>query len=203
MEPARRLQLHRTDSTALHERAIDNLRFIRETMERSASFTAVSGKAGIAIGCVAVITAALAHDAGPGRWGALWLVAATLAFGIALTGMVVKARRTEESLFRGAGRKFLLGMLPALVAGAALTLTLHRAGLNDALPGTWLLLYGVGVMASGAFSVKVIPLMGSGFLVTGVLALLVPVGSGDLFLALGFGGLHIIGGWIITRRHGG
>lgn len=203
MDPVRPLQLHRPEPTALHDRAMDNLKFIRETMERSSSFTAVSGKAGVAMGLVALVTAGFAFRAGPGVWGGLWLSAALVAFCIAIVGIALKSRRVNEPLVRGPGRKFLLGMLPALVAGAALTGALYRAGFTDALPGTWLLLYGVGVLASGAFSVRVLPVMGAAFVVIGAVALHVPPGFGDAFLALGFGGLHIVGGWIIIRRHGG
>lgn len=182
---------------------MDNLQFIRRTMERSASFTAVSGKAGMAMGLVAVTAAWFAHDAPPGRWGLIWLGAAALAFVVAVVGMAVKARRRKESLVRGPGRKFVLGMLPALVVGALLTAALYRAGQTEILPGLWLLLYGTGVLAAGAFSVRIVPLMGAAFLTVGAAALFSPAGWGDLYMAVGFGGLHVISGLIITGRHGG
>lgn len=188
---------------ALHDRAMDNLRFIRETMERSAAFTAVSGKAGVVMGLVAIAAAWIAHGAGPGRWGLTWLAAAALAFVIAVTGIVLKARRIHQPLLRGPGRKFVLGMFPSLLAGALITAALHRAGQTEVLPGIWLLLYGIGVLAGGAFSVRVVPLMGAAFLAVGAAALFSPAGWGDLYMAVGFGGLHVVSGLIITRRHGG
>lgn len=188
---------------ALHDRAMDNLRFIRETMERSASFTAVSGKAGIAMGLVAIGAAWIAHDAGSGRWGLTWLAAAALAFVIAMSGMLLKARKVNQPLFSGPGRKFVLGMLPSLLVGGILTAALYRAGLTEVLPGVWLLLYGTGVLAGGAFSVRVVPLMGGAFLLVGAAALFSPPGWGDVYMAAGFGGLHLISGTIITWRHGG
>lgn len=203
MDPARPINLHRDEPVALHHRAMDDLRFIRRTMERSASFTAVSGKSGIAMGLLAVGAAWLAHDAGPGRWGMIWLAAAAVAFAIATAGMAIKARRVNESLLRGPGRKFVLGMLPSLLVGALLTAALYRGGFTEALPGVWLLLYGTGVLAGGAFSVRVVPLMGAGFVLVGAAALFSPPGWGDLYMALGFGGLHLVSGMIITGRHGG
>ncbi|MEP6744529.1 MAG: hypothetical protein ABJB33_03455, partial [Gemmatimonadota bacterium] len=59
------------------------------------------------------------------------------------------------------------------------------------------------VITAGAFSVRAVPLMGVGFMVLGAIALLAPAIRGDLLLAAGFGGLQIIFGVLIARRHGG
>jgi hypothetical protein len=187
---------------ALHERAVDDLRFIRRTMERSGAFTAVSGWAGMGMGLVALVAAWLARGAPAERWVTTWMIAAALAFVLALTAMVQKARRLEEPLLRGPGRKFLLGTLPALLAGGLLTLPLLRAGAVDLLPGTWLLLYGIAVLGGGAFSVRVIHLMGAAFLVLGAAVLVQPAWGGE-GMAIGFGGLHLVFGAVIARRYGG
>ena len=101
------------------------------------------------------------------------------------------------------GRRFVLSYVPPIAVGALLTVALVRAGLYQALPGTWLLLYGTGVVTGGAFSVRVVPLMGLCFMALGALALLGPAAWGNLLMAIGFGGLHIGVGWIIARRYGG
>jgi hypothetical protein len=121
---------------------------------------------------------------------------------VAFTATVRKARRTGEPILRGAGRKFLLGTLPALLVGGLLTLPLLDAGAAHLLPGAWLLLYGTAVLGGGAFSVRIVPLMGATFLGLGALALALPV-LGQLLMALGFGLLHIGFGVVIARRHGG
>jgi hypothetical protein len=188
---------------ALHARAMDNLSFIRSTMERATAFTAVPGWGGVAMGATALVATLLAHGRPPAEWLAVWLSASVLALGIGGWTMALKARRGGTSVLSYSGRRFVLSYVPPLAVGALLTLVLVRAGLYAALPGTWLLLYGTGVVTGGAFSVRVVPLMGFCFMALGAIALLVPPVWGEWLMATGFGGLHIIFGLIIARRYGG
>jgi hypothetical protein len=188
---------------ALHARAMDNLSFIRSTMERATAFTAVPGWGGVAMGATALGATALAGGRPPAEWLGVWLAASVLALGIGGWSMALKARRGGTSVLSYSGRRFVLSYVPPLAVGALLTLVLVRAGLYAALPGTWLLLYGTGVVTGGAFSVRVVPLMGLCFMALGAIALLAPPAWGEWLMAVGFGGLHIIFGLIIARRYGG
>jgi hypothetical protein len=191
-------------SPELHARAMDNLSFIRSTMERATAFTAVPGWGGVAMGLTALAaTLVAARSRTPGEWLTVWLGASVLALTIGGGAMVLKARRAGTTVFSYSGRRFVLSYLPPLACGALLTLVLVRAGLYDALPGAWLLLYGTGVVTGGAFSVRVVPVMGLCFMGLGAIALLAPAHWGEWLLALGFGGLHILFGMIIARRYGG
>jgi hypothetical protein len=184
--------------------AADDLRFIRDTMERSAAFTAVSGWGYMIMGATALGAAALAaHQLSPASWLRLWLGEGLLAMAIGLLSCTWKANRRGLPLFSGPARKVALSLSPPLVAGAFLTFVLFRAGLDSALPSTWLLLYGAGIITGGACSVAIVPIMGVCFMLLGGFAVLAPAGWGNLFLAAGFGGLHIIFGFFIARRHGG
>ena len=204
----------RRDPPALHDRAIQDLSFIRRTMEGAASFTDVPGWGLVAVGATALGAAALASQQRTHfHWLAVWLAEAVLGATIGALTMLRKMRRRAEPgpMLSTPARKFVLGFLPAIVAGAILTLALaDRGGLYEplgrapqVLPGLWLLLYGVGVVTAGAFSVRAVPLMGLGFMLLGALALLLPGVTGDLFLAAGFGGLQIAFGVVIARSHGG
>ena len=183
---------------------MDNLRFIRETMEGATRFTAVSGIGEVAVGVTALAAAYLASRQGtPLGWLLVWLGAALLAFLITTGAIAWKARRSQESLFSQPGRRFVLGLFPPFVAGALLTPVLFMAGVIWVLPGLWLLLYGAGVVTGGAFSVRTVPVMGLGFMALGAVALVAPPAWGDALMAAGFGGLHIFFGILIAWRHGG
>jgi hypothetical protein len=189
---------------ALHDRAMDNLRFIRETMERASSFTAVPGWGGVMMGVTALCASLIAAlQTTRNLWLATWVVEAMLALVIGGWAMDRKARASATPLLSGPGRKFALSYSPPILVGVLLTVVLYRAGLASVLPGVWLLLYGTGVVTGGAFSVKIIPVMGLCFMLLGAIALFAPATWGDYLMAAGFGGLHIIFGIIIARRHGG
>ena len=182
----------------------EDLRFIRDTMERSAAFTAVSGWGQVVLGITAGIAAGLAaQQVSSFSWLRVWLAEGLVAAAVGLLACTWKANRRGLPLFSGPARKVALGLAPPLLAGAFLTFLLFRSGLQSALPATWLMLYGAGIMTGGAFSVPIVPVMGLCFMALGGLAVLGPAAWGNWFLAAGFGGLHIIFGLLIARRHGG
>jgi hypothetical protein len=202
----------------LHDRALNDLSFIRRTMERAASFTDVPGWGLVASGAIAVGAAAIAaRQPTPERWLAVWLVAAVVAASVGGAGMRAKMRRRQATDGGPPGgvslpaRKFLLGFWPAIVAGALLTVALADPGTagvdrrvaERVLPGMWLLLYGLGVTSAGAFSIRAVPLMGAVLMALGAAALFAPALDGDVAMALGFGVTQVAFGWHIARRHGG
>ena len=184
--------------------ALDDLRFIRETLENSTSFTAVPGWGMVGMGAVAAIAAAVAwRQIAFDNWCVTWLAAAVVALSLALWTMQRKARRAGVALFSGAGRKFLLNFLPPLAVGALLTAVLYRVGAERTIPGMWMLLYGTGVVSGGAFSVRIVPAMGFCFMGMGALALLSPVAWTNWYMVAAFCGLHLVFGFMIARKYGG
>ncbi len=189
---------------ALHDRAIDNLKYIRETMERATAFTGISGWGQVAIGVTALASSFIAaRQKSFTNWLAIWCAEAVVASLIAGWSMDRKARAAKMPLLSGPGRKVVFSLSPPLFAGGVVTIVLYRAGLTNAIPGLWLLLYGTGVVTGGMFSVSAVPIMGLCFMALGAAAFLAPAGFADWFMAAGFGGLHIVFGVIIARRYGG
>jgi len=189
----------------IHAHAIDNIRFIRDAMSRATQFTAVPGWGGVLMGLTALVAAFVSGPPDDSlRWVLVWFADAGVAAAIALVTMTMKARRTGAPLSSAApAHRFALAYLPPLVAGMVLTPVFATLGLAARLPGCWLLLYGTALASGGAFSVRVVPLMGLCFMALGVTAFAAPASWGHWLMAAGFGGLHIGFGWVIARKYGG
>ena len=189
---------------ALNERAMESLEFIRTTMARSAPFTAVSGRGGIAMGLLALVAAALGRWASSDQqWLMTWIGSAAIAVPVGFLLMRAKARRYELALWSAAGRRFAQGFVPSIAAGAVLTFALVRIDAIEVVPAAWLLLYGAGVLAGSSSSVPVLAWLGALFMALGCASLFTPAAWRDLWLAAGFGVLQIVFGIYTARNHGG
>ena len=194
----------RREPIPIDARAADHLRYIRETMERAGEFTAVPGWGGVTMGLTALGASILAaRQATPRAWVAVWLAEAFVAVAIAAPAAASKSRRANLPLFSGPGRKFVLSFAPPIVVGGLLTLALVHSGAFAALPGVWLLLYGTAIVTGGAFSVRVVPIMGLCLMALGAGALFAPASWGNLFMLAGFGFVQMAFGFWIALRYGG
>ncbi len=199
----RSIRPSRPEPAEIQASAMDNLLYIRRTMERAGSFTAVPGVGGILMGVTALLAAWVASGMRAGRWPLwVWLAEALVALAIGIAGAALKSRSANVTLLSGPGRKFMEAFAPPMCAGSVLTAALYSGGQFAYLPGVWLLLYGTAVVSGGSASVKVVPIMGYCFMAAGAAALAFPV-AGEFLLAAGFGGLHIVFGTIIAVKHGG
>lgn len=192
------------ESVNLGDRAIDNLQFIRETMERSTHFTAVPGYGGILMGITAIAAAFIAHQQPYLRnWLIVWLTEAGLAFAIGLLAMWQKSKIANTPLVSVPAKKFAMSFLPPLVCGVVITLGLWRYEHYEIMAPVWMLCYGASVVTGGAFSVRIVPVLGWIFIALGSVAFALPAAYGNYFMAASFGLLHIVFGAIIARRYGG
>ena len=186
------------------DRAIDNLAFIRETMERSTSFTAVPGYGGILMGVTALVAAYIANQQPLLRDSLVtWLIEAALAFAIGMLAMWQKSKIAGQSLISAPAMKFARSFLPPMLAGGLITLGLFRYGDFYVLPPVCMLTYGAAVVCGGAFSVRIVPVMGWCFMALGAVAFILPISYGNPMMAASFGMLHIIFGAIIAKKYGG
>lgn len=192
------------EPVSIQAHALDHLRFIRETMERAGSFTAVPGWGQTIVGAIGLGAAVVAHwQATREAWLATWLAAAVGAVAISVVAILRKASAAQVPLASGPARRFGIAFLSPVAVGALMTLALWRRDDLELMPGVWLLTFGTGVLTGGAFSVPVVPLMGLCFMLLGAAALFAPFGWGDYFLGAGFGALQVGFGFVIARRYGG
>ena len=188
------------------DHAIRQIEAIRTTMDRTAQFTAISGRGAIFLGVLALGTVFVGGSpsaSDPARWLWTWLACGIIGFVVGVGATYFKARASEQPLFGVSGRRFMFGLLPALGAGAFLSGVFLQLGAYSFLPGVWLLLYGLGVVAAGANSVVAVRAMGISFMLLSVPALLGPEAWGMPLLAVGFGVIHIATGVWIVRNYGG
>ena len=192
------------EPSSLHESVADNLHYIRSTMERAGSFTAVPGWGGAVMGLIGLAGSVIASQQKTAlAWLGAWLGAAILASITGALAIAVKARNADVSLVSRPARHFALAFAPPLFVGAVLTIAFAQAGLYALMPPIWLLLYGTAVITAGAFAVRIVPLLGLLFVLLGTVALFVPTSWHNGLLGFGFGVLHLVFGVIIARRYGG
>jgi hypothetical protein len=185
-------------------KAADDLTYIRFAMERSSAFTAVPGAGGVVTGVIGLIAAVVGARQPTGeRWLATWLGAASIAVVVELAAMTWKARRAGIALTGKNTRRFALGTAVPLVAGGVITYDLWVTRDFSVMAPVWLLLYGVGVLTGGLFSVPVVRVLGACFMAAGIGASFTPPEWGNVWLGVGFGALHIGFGGYIARYHGG
>ena len=188
----------------IHDHALNNLRYIRDAMERASAFTSIPGWGGVGVGITATVAAVLAQRVvDRPEWLYIWLAEAIVAAVIAGWTMALKAKRAGVSFTSAPARRFFVSYFAPIVAAGALTLLLWRIGFRGAMPATWLLLYGASFISSGAFSIRVVPVMGVCFMLLGIGAVFAPLAVANVLLGVGFGALHLIFGFIIARSYGG
>jgi hypothetical protein len=191
--------LRTAETVRIDSHAAITLQYIRSSME-AATAVAVPGSAGIAMGIVGLIAALVSSTPALHRhWLGIWLAAAVIA---AVTGglLIVRPSPVRGLTLSGTPfRKFALCLLPSLFAGTVLTAVLWTHGILCAIPGTWLLLYGCGLIAASVPTTRTIGVMGALFVKVGVIALLLPENMQILMLGIGFGGLHVVFGFLIGR----
>lgn len=194
--------MHAAETARLDSHAAATLRYIRASMDAAASL-ALPGSTALTAGSIGLLAAITSSLPDLGRyWLIIWLVAALVA---ASVGSVLLLRNSPADALTISGspvRKFAMCFLPSLAAGAVLTGVHWMYGNVQAIPGTWLILYGCALIGASAVTMQFIGAVGGGFFVLGVLALFAPVEWQIFFLGLGFGALHILLGYLIGRAGG-
>ena len=198
--------------------AEENLRVIRDLMERSTKFSTFSGLSGVLagsasiVGCVATHVIAQKYST-PTAFRVPFLLIWSLVILFAIGGdfLLTKRRATlvGKRIVSRLGKQMVVASAPGLGSGVLLTLYfLNHDRLIDVYP-VWMLAYGVAVCAVGLFSQREVSYLGAAFLAAGALTLLLPIlgvatsaSLGLIMMAVTFGGFHILYGISVSRRDG-
>jgi hypothetical protein len=188
-----------TKTVALDTHAAATLQYIRSTMDAAVSLS-IPGSAGIAMGTVGVVAAAMSSaPALHGYWLPIWLSAAVIAATLSGLRMARQSSLQGFTLFGAPVRKLLLCLFPGLFAGAVMTGVLWESANSHAIPGSWLLLYGCALVSASATTTRMIGILGGLFVVLGLVGFALPDQWQMAALGAGFGGLHLLFGVLIGR----
>jgi len=201
--------------TAPLEEARENLRVIRQTMERSTKYSTLSGLSGVLIGLAAIagvlVSYVLLARAAAGHpleredylpLGPVWLLVLALAVGIEFACNKRRAARIGKRVASPLGAHILVAALPSFFAAALLTLFFYLHDLSSFVWAVWMLCYGLAICAVGLFSIRPVSFLGAAFVLAGAVTLLLPVSYHLPMMALSFGGFHILYGVLMGRKHG-
>lgn len=192
------------------EKAQENLLYIRQTLQAATQLTAVPGWALMVTGFLALSGTTVNGFITGAPWSPktdvrhallIWGVILVLSLTTVLFGMYRKSLRLRAPIHPPLLRRLLWSLCPSLFVGALLTgLAIRNAGM-EWLPVIWLGCYGAAVTNGGMVSVAPIRYMGLCFLLVAAGAAVSSPEAGLAWFALGFGGLHIVFGGYIARRH--
>ncbi len=204
------------------EKAAEELKVIRQLMERPVRYSTQSGLGAILAGCAAL--AGLAADFyfsqryRSHRHTAMWINIGVWA-GVFVTAFAsvtllthLRERARGMPFWSAVKMRILRTILPPFVAGVGLTLAIvfrwyYGVGANEwgLIPAVWMLFYGAALWQVGEFAVREVRVLGVAFILAGLVDAAFGQGPPTRYLALGatFGGFHLIYGAIVWIRHGG
>lgn len=195
---------------------LEDLKEIRQMMERSSRFLSLSGSSGLGIGFLASLFVAWQVSKGnislttqtnfdllSPEWGEFIIGCFGLFFICLLLSMGLTLRRTLKKglTIWTASTKNILGAigLPMMVGAMLILQNMNNLSTDAFIPVT-LLCYGLGLFFASRYTYDELRIMGLGMLVLGTLSILYQP-YGLLFWVIGFGALHMVYGAIMYFRY--
>jgi hypothetical protein len=201
------------------EKYLEDIKEIKDIMNRSSRFISLSGWSGVSAGIIALIGAYLAYQtvyAGHDYLGyrkveltgenltmllgiAIGVLILSLASSVYFT--VLKAKRTKQNLWDAQTKRLITNLLIPLVTGGVLCLMLLLKGYLGLVAPLTLIFYGLALVNASKFTLHDIRSLGILEITLGLIAVQF-IGYGLLFWSLGFGLLHIVYGIIMQVKYG-
>ncbi|MDR1200700.1 MAG: hypothetical protein LBL58_03585 [Tannerellaceae bacterium] len=193
---------------------LEDIKAIREMMEKSTKFISLSGLSGILAGVTAILGAAFAYfyllrDPSLTDYShtqelmillgdALIVLFISVSFGIYFSWR--KARKNKQNLFNKVTLRTLYNLSIPLVAGGIFCLVLLlRGDIRMVIAGT-LIFYGIALINVSKYTFDEIHYLGITEIILGIAAAIF-VSNGLLFWTIGFGVCHIVYGFVMYRKY--
>ena len=207
------------------EKLSNELRDIKDMMERSSRFISLSGLSGIAAGICALIGAWFARAAvevsrntGGGYRDrdesdsilrgdfinsglmqiALLTFMAALFFAFIFTYR--RSKRTNVPIWGTTARRLLIHVAVPMITGGIFLIALLKNGVYGFVAPGCLIFYGLGVLNASKYTLPETKWLGYSEILLGIANLFFP-GQGLYFWAVGFGVLHIIYGALMWQKY--
>lgn len=201
------------------QKYIEDLKDIKQMMNRSSRFISLSGLSGISAGIIAIIGAYLAYQTiyanqdylvyrqailSTQNLSSLLLIALTtlllsIASGIFFTTR--KAKRNQQKLWDSQTKTLLINLFIPLTTGGILCLILLLKGFIGIIAPLTLIFYGLALVNASKYTLEEIRSLGIVEILLGLLGIYF-IGYGLIIWTIGFGILHIVYGIIMHLKYG-
>jgi FtsH-binding integral membrane protein len=196
------------------EKRADDIKMIREMMEKSSKFLSLSGLTGVIAGMAAILGAAFAYfyllrDPSLTDYSrmqetmilladALIVLLVSVGSGIYLS--VRKAKKNNQPLFNKVTLRTIYSLaIPLLTGGIFALIYLFRGDISIVVSST-LIFYGLALVNVSRYTYGEVHYLGLTEIVLGLLAAIF-VRNGIIFWTIGFGVCHIIYGFIMYKKY--
>lgn len=189
---------------------IEQLRDIKNIMDKSTKFLSLSGLSGILAGVYALAGACVVQflinrDKYPyvtlysNTFKAIVAIAAGVLVLSVITALVLsklKAQKRNEKVWGSASKRLLLNFSIPLLTGAVFGISLLKNGHYGLIAPVTLIFYGLALLQASKYTLETVRSLGVLFIVLGLINCWY-VGYGLYFWAMGFGIFHIVYGSVM------
>jgi hypothetical protein len=196
------------------EKQLEDIKAIREIMEKSSKFLSLSGLSGVLAGVTATLGAAFAwfyllrnpEATNYNRYQELIILLAdafivlTLSISFALYFSWKKAKKQNIKLINKTALKTIYNLGIPLLAGGLFSIICMLRGDVEIVASTTLIFYGLGLINASKYTFEEIHYLGITEIVLGIGAAIF-LSHGIIFWTIGFGICHIVYGLILYKKY--
>ncbi len=200
------------------QKYIEDLKDIKEMMNKSSKFISLSGLSGISAGIIALAGAYFAWETIYSKTGyqdfnrtllsfdqliqllAIGFITLILAVGFGIFFTRLKAKKSKENIWDSQTKRLVINLLIPLISGGVFCLLILLKGYVGLVAPLTLLFYGLALVNASKYTLTEVRSLGILQIALGLTATFF-IGYGLIFWCIGFGLLHIIYGVIMEIRY--